>query len=151
MSNTGFIVSEKKQYLKTHLVDKHNHIFFLNIKTQNEDMKFKKKIINHVININVFSFQHQEKMAAKANTYESYNRSVISKAKEGDLLEIYRGCNSHWAVYIGEWKRTKNMSVLYMIEYYCLHLRTGFGFNLVKKQYQTRFKKRYFNLVRDRK
>lgn len=65
-------------------------------------MKFKKKIINHVININVFSFQHEEKMAAKANTYESYNRSVISKAKEGDLLEINRGCNSHWAVYIGE-------------------------------------------------
>lgn len=39
-------------------------------------------------------------MAAKA--YESHNRSVISKAKEGDLLEINRGCNSHWAVYIGK-------------------------------------------------
>lgn len=51
-------------------------------------------------------------MAAKA--YESHNRSVISKAKEGDLLEINRGCNSHWAVYIGELEHTKKMfNILY--------------------------------------
>lgn len=62
-----------------------------NKKIKNENRKKK----NHVIIITI-----RRKMAAKA--YESHNRSVISKAKEGDLLEINRGCNSHWAVYIGE-------------------------------------------------
>lgn len=38
-------------------------------------------------------------MAAK--TLESYNKSVIAEAKEGDLLEFNRGVYSHWAVYIG--------------------------------------------------
>lgn len=30
------------------------------------------------------------------------NRSVIAKAKPGDLLEIDRGLYRHWAVYIGK-------------------------------------------------
>lgn len=36
-----------------------------------------------------------------ATTLESYNRAVIKKAKEGDLLEFKRVVYSHWAVYIG--------------------------------------------------
>lgn len=55
-----------------------------------------------MINITCFPFNVTKTMAAKANSYESHNRSVVSKAKEGDLLEINRGCNSHWAVYIGK-------------------------------------------------
>lgn len=96
LSNTSFIVKEKSIFKNTH--DRRTQSCFLKIKTQNEK---KKKIVNHVININLSPVQY-EKMAAKANTYDSHNRSVISKAKEGDLLEIYRGYNSHWAVYIGE-------------------------------------------------
>lgn len=41
-------------------------------------------------------------MVVKVNIYDFYNRSVISKVKEGDLLEIYCGCNLYWVVYIGE-------------------------------------------------
>lgn len=44
-------------------------------------------------------------MAAK--TLESYNRSVIAEAKEGDLLEFNRGVYSHWAVYIGQYNYKK--------------------------------------------
>lgn len=36
-----------------------------------------------------------------ATTLESYNRAVIKKAKEGDLLEFKRILYSHWAVYMG--------------------------------------------------
>lgn len=36
-----------------------------------------------------------------ATTLESYNRAVIKKAKEGDLLEFKRVLYSHWAVYMG--------------------------------------------------
>lgn len=31
----------------------------------------------------------------------AHNRSVIKRAKAGDLLEFPRGFYSHWAVYIG--------------------------------------------------
>lgn len=48
------------------------------------------------------------------NVYEFYNRSVISKVKEGDLLEINWGCNLYWVVYIGEWEYMKKMfNILY--------------------------------------
>ncbi|XP_062596047.1 phospholipase A and acyltransferase 2-like [Saccostrea cucullata] len=36
-----------------------------------------------------------------ASTYHSHNRSVIRRARAGDLLEFNRGWYSHWAVYIG--------------------------------------------------
>lgn len=46
--------------------------------------------------------------------YELYNRSVISKVKEGDLLEINCGCNLYWVVYIGELEYMKKMfNILY--------------------------------------
>jgi hypothetical protein len=39
-------------------------------------------------------------MAMGSNVY-MYNKSVIDRAQEGDLLEFPRGVYSHWAVYIG--------------------------------------------------
>ncbi|XP_062571776.1 phospholipase A and acyltransferase 3-like [Saccostrea cucullata] len=36
-----------------------------------------------------------------AKPHESHNRSVLHRAKEGDLLEFPRGWYSHWAVYVG--------------------------------------------------
>ncbi|XP_056012807.1 phospholipase A and acyltransferase 2-like [Ostrea edulis] len=38
-------------------------------------------------------------MAAK--TYDSHNRSILRRARAGDLLEFNRGWYSHWGVYIG--------------------------------------------------